>query len=161
MFDGPHVSQECRVRNGMTYYPDLSEYSYLPDRLPAVNVGWLDGRHPFDTCDLALDIRNRIREIVAVEPVNRTRGFHVCDLCPTAGNRPPIIIEWQGQTRELGSAEIRVPSRSGRTYACPDLIIHYVDVHHYCPPDEFLRALRELESNASNSVHIARTKRNA
>jgi hypothetical protein len=28
-------------------------------------------------------------------------------------------------------------------YAAPNLIYHYIEVHHYKPPDEFLNALRE------------------
>jgi hypothetical protein len=30
-----------------------------------------------------------------------------------------------------------------RVYASPTLIYHYVEAHHYKPPDEFLRALRD------------------
>jgi hypothetical protein len=31
----------------------------------------------------------------------------------------------------------------GHIYAAPTLIYHYVEAHHYKPPDEFLQALRE------------------
>jgi hypothetical protein len=41
----------------------------------------------------------------------------------------------------LGSAEIRLASQGGAIFAAPDLICHYVAIHGYCPPDEFLAAL--------------------
>jgi hypothetical protein len=43
----------------------------------------------------------------------------------------------------LGAAEIRVFAKDGVAYAAPTLVYHYVSVHHYKPPDEFVRALRE------------------
>jgi hypothetical protein len=41
----------------------------------------------------------------------------------------------------LGSAEIRVFADSGAIYAAPDLIYHYMAVHRYKPPDQFITAL--------------------
>jgi hypothetical protein len=40
----------------------------------------------------------------------------------------------------LGSAEIRVQGADGTLYAAPNLVIHYMTAHHYCPPEEFCRA---------------------
>ena len=96
----------------------------------------------------------------------QTRGIHQCDLCvsPTT-----VSVSRGGVERTLGSAEIRVFSKtearsslsqqlkgteSGlvflrnsrvpvNVYAAPDLVYHYVRVHHYKPPDEFLDALRD------------------
>jgi hypothetical protein len=36
------------------------------------------------------------------------------------------------------SAEIRVASTSGVTYAAPVLILHYVEAHKYLPPAAFV-----------------------
>jgi hypothetical protein len=44
----------------------------------------------------------------------------------------------------LGSAEIRVPGKSGIQYACPNMIYHYLQDHNYRPPDEFITAVLEL-----------------
>ncbi len=41
----------------------------------------------------------------------------------------------------LGSAEIRVPEKAGKTYAAPNLIYHYMKDRGYLPPQEFLRCL--------------------
>ena len=43
----------------------------------------------------------------------------------------------------LGGSEIRVFSPRGQIYAAPTLIYHYINTHHYDPPDEFMRALYE------------------
>jgi hypothetical protein len=39
------------------------------------------------------------------------------------------------------SAEIRVVSTSGVTYAAPALILHYVEAHKYLPPAAFVAAV--------------------
>ena len=43
----------------------------------------------------------------------------------------------------LGSAEIRSFSNRGAIFAAPNLIFHYVSVHHYNPPEEFIASLSE------------------
>jgi len=47
-----------------------------------------------------------------------------------------------GERIELGYAEIRVFGERGRIYAAPNLLYHYVIVHHYKPPEEFVHALK-------------------
>jgi hypothetical protein len=49
----------------------------------------------------------------------------------------------KGEELLLGSAEIRVFGEAGLIYAAPDLIYHYVLVHHYSPPEVFVRAMKE------------------
>jgi hypothetical protein len=43
-----------------------------------------------------------------------------------------------------GNGEIRV-SREGITFAAPVLIVHYIEVHKYLPPQHFLKAIEESE----------------
>lgn len=127
----------------MTYYPDLTEYSYLPDPPPALTVGWLGVEHAFQTGELPAGIREKLRELVVTRPVNQTRGFHACEFCPPSAEMAPPVAQWKDQSRLLGSAEVWVTSRDGVAYSCPDLIWHYVEVHHYSPPLEFVRALAD------------------
>lgn len=131
----------------MTYFADLSPYEYYHHSDPALNVGWLDGEHPFDTCDLPVVVLNRLIELAVLQPKNQMRGFHLCEICTTDDPDPDPSkapeVTWQGRSRSLGSAEIWVTTRSGLTYACPDLIVHYIDVHCYCPPRDFVAALLE------------------
>ncbi len=41
-----------------------------------------------------------------------------------------------------------IPSE-GCVYACPGLILHYVEEHGYVPPEYFVRAVRDLQINAA------------
>ena len=72
--------------------------------------------------------------------VAATRGGHLCELCtsPYYGE-----AERHGEQLRLGTSEIRVFSRDGTIYSAPTLIYHYMSVHHYSPPEEFIQALRE------------------
>jgi hypothetical protein len=84
------------------------------------------------------------------------RGYHICEFCPTSlwaardlasaleGFRDSDRLRLAGRNGEellLGSAEIRVFGKDGLIYAAPNLIYHYVAVHHYKAPDEFLEAV--------------------
>ena len=68
------------------------------------------------------------------------RGIHECELCSADDS---FLAERNGERLLLGSSEIRVFSKGENIYAAPTLIYHYVDVHHYRPPDEFLQGLNE------------------
>jgi len=97
----------------------------------------------------------------------QTRGFHRCDLCVPSPSTTVSVIR-DGFKVALGSAEIRVLSKENTStirerlrrqkpgllflrkslgtfdvYAAPNLIYHYVEVHHYKLPEEFVNALRE------------------
>ncbi len=62
-----------------------------------------------------------------------TRGWHFCPFCGDADAR--------------GSAEIRIQG-NGVVYAAPTLIAHYVAVHRYAPPPEFIDSLRACDGVA-------------
>ncbi len=47
-----------------------------------------------------------------------------------------------GDRIDLGYAEIRVFGQRGKIYAAPNMLYHYVTVHHYKPPDSFVQALK-------------------
>jgi len=51
---------------------------------------------------------------------------------------------------ELGYAEIRVFGKGGKLYEAPNMLYHYVTVHHYKPPDEFLQALKNAPAPPSS-----------
>lgn len=75
-----------------------------------------------------------------LQDIRRTneRG-HSCDFCVT---HAPVVAEHNGQILLLGTAEIRVFANDGLIYAAPSMIFHYASMHHYRPPTEFSRALR-------------------
>jgi hypothetical protein len=115
----------------MAYFDDLTPYTYFPvddDEASqgAVNIGWLDEHHPFPQGETTSEFQQKLRQLCS-NVVNVTCGIHLCPFCD------PIKAP-------AGSAEIRVTNGS-RAYAAPALIHHYVTVHRYRPPVEFIAAV--------------------
>ena len=130
-------TKEIRV----TYYPDLSPYSFLPGKVsvPAANVGWLDKEYPFSRGPISTKVVDRIW-LLCLRPTNQTRGYHTCSLCDSK-SLSGVRMSVDGVSRTLGGAEIHVRASSGVTYVAPDLIYHYITQHGYAPPMEFLEAV--------------------
>jgi hypothetical protein len=118
----------------MTYFPDFSLYRYIGDSETSLNIGWLDQSMPYPQGETSEEFRQKLLQFCISAPrIHQTRGWHQCNL----GNCPyPVKIDENG----FGDAEIRVIGQS-KTYASPDLIIHYVIAHKYKPPDEFVEAV--------------------
>ena len=115
----------------MTYYPDLSPYTYSdiyaavhPDHR-TVNVGWLERGREFERGAVPPEYMKRLRKFCESAPsFYHTNGFHTCEFCKAAH----------------GIGEIRVIG-SSRVFAAPVMILHYVAKHEYLPPRDFLAAL--------------------
>lgn len=114
----------------MAYFADLTPYTYSSSRFAeqtdAVNIGWLEQPHSFALGDVPAGFSERLRALID-EPINLYRGWHTC---------------WCGQAQ--GNGDIRVLSMDGVRYAAPVLIAHYVQVHHYKPPQAFIDAVMAL-----------------
>jgi hypothetical protein len=125
----------------MAYFPDLTDYTYAKWGVypGSAAVGWLAAGHPVPTSAPSEALLDRLWEFCKVS-VAQLRGVHDCDLCNDEGAH---FVERKGETLLLGTSEIRVFGTAGEVYAAPTLIYHYVAVHHYAPPDEFVRALHE------------------
>ena len=61
-------------------------------------------------------------------------GMHQCSLC-----------QFDGAT---GTANVFVPF-NGRILVAPELILHYINCHNYCPPEEFVDAVLECPDTRS------------
>ena len=129
----------------MTYFADLTKYEYLksPSGPDVLNVGWLDRDQPFSTGNIPVQILDRLFDL-CLNPMNKTRGYHQCGLCPQSVAWP-ITCSRNGRQIHLGSAEIHVPGTLGRLFVAPDMIYHYVTVHGYMPPTEFINAVMKSE----------------
>jgi len=125
----------------MAHFNDLSTYEYLPalSRPNTKNVGWLSHGRGYEKQVPDEETLGLVWSYCQIS-IGQTRGIHLCDLC-----LPPkhVRVERQGLSLSLGSAEIRVLSKSDSLYAAPNLIYHYMEIHKYRPPDEFLQALKE------------------
>ena len=152
------------------YYPDLTSYSYLrteivstpenylapENSVDVLNVGWLEHPYPFEKGEVPLIFIDKLLKL-CLNSFNKTRGYHVCNICEnpmvfpmkikTGGIEavfnlplPTTIIRGEVQMM-LGTAEVRVVGQTGLIYAAPDLIYHYVTEHKYLPPQEFIEAV--------------------
>ena len=122
------------------YLHDLTPYTCL-GREADVNllaVGWLDAEQKFIRGAVPKGVLERVLAL-CFKPINQTRGFHQSPFLKSRSLGYPI--EYKGQKMLLGSAEIRVTGRDGKSYAAPNLIYHYIKDCSYMPPVEFLDAL--------------------
>jgi hypothetical protein len=126
----------------MSYFDDLSEYTYSRRHVrPGTrNVGWLGDSHAFETAVPDPELLEVLWDYCAIS-LAQMRGLHNCEFCPSGTSN---LAESKGRTLLLGSAEIRVFSKHQDIYAAPNLIYHYVAVHHYKAPEKLLAALREM-----------------
>jgi len=123
------------------YFADLSPCSYNIPAPKGLGVGWLDMAHDFARGEVPAVFIERLSELCK-RPVVQHRGFHVCNLCefmcdPTYERRKEIGA--------LSSSVIRVIGRSGTVYYSPAMIHHYVAIHGYRPPDDFISAVIESD----------------
>ena len=97
-----------------------------------VRVGWLSAEYQFATGDVPASFLAKLEQLCKA-PEMITMGFHSCEFCTR--------VEARANPQIGGSGEVHIPGQSGRAYATPDLVFHYVQVHGYRPPDEFIAAV--------------------
>src|SRR5262245_42673549 len=114
----------------MAWYEDLSPCLYFGEEASRVlrSVGWLEAGRIFQTGPTERCIFDKLSELTRQPwaPVVFT-GPHFCDLCQYGGSS--------------GVANVFIPG-NGSLYVCPVLITHYMNAHHYRPPEEFCAAVR-------------------
>jgi hypothetical protein len=125
----------------VSFFDDLTPYTYLhpeEEQPETVNIGWLDRWHSFPTGPTSAPFREKLRKLCQ-RRVKRTRGFYACDFC-------------KGKDKPHSSAEIRVQG-GGQVYAAPELVYHYVAVHSYKPPEEFIAAVLAWDETCAGQQH--------
>jgi len=134
----------------MTYFADGSSYNYgsaSEDGL--VCAGWLAEGHAFRQGNVPDGFLDRLAWHCVNQRDRAYRGIHICELCPK-DMADHVSVVCEGKKHLLGGAEITVACGS-RTYAAPNLILHYVAVHRYQPPDDFVEALMSRSCEESRS----------
>jgi hypothetical protein len=121
------------------YFEDLSAYQYSSQHAGegVLNVGWLSVDRPYARGASSTAFQRNL-EVLVRAPVAMFRGFHFCEFClpPRAQGGHKALIPGTYAT-----GEIRVRGNRGIIYAAPALIFHYVAVHGYLPPREFVEAV--------------------
>lgn len=160
------------------FYEDLTPYSYSTDLVipqlegdinherPTIllNVGWLDNQHPFITGISSEIFLDKLFELCVTQRKNESRGFHACQICHTLkfssvtlkrkGQEIKIdlpdqmTMEKGGRKARIGSGEILVFNGKGIIYVAPNMIYHYVAVHNYLPPQEYIHAVLEINQSS-------------
>ena len=115
----------------MSWYPDLGTETMIDSGPHVRAIGWLSSKYPYPTGDVPTDVLERIKLHVQhwlqdQKALNwhSFRGLHQCELCQ--------------QFRSYGN--IGVPAGEV-LYVFPEMLAHYIEVHHYLPPAEFMAAL--------------------
>jgi hypothetical protein len=94
----------------MTYFADLSAYSYGPrPGLEALNVGWLDANHEFQTAVPSEELLDALWHFIKTAPVLKMRGSHLCELCPRDPDFPDRLRSLQARMRDPADPLHHVP----------------------------------------------------
>lgn len=133
------------------YFEDMSNYAYyLKTPVENVkNIGWLDAGKPYRTGDVGSLFLQCLMGIIVGNDivdaqVNKIRSTHRCSL---SGCEVKEVVA-NGKTAILGAAEIWIPSViCGEFFAVPSMILHYIEAHHYLPPDDFISAVIGFDFN--------------
>jgi hypothetical protein len=140
------------------FFVDGSVYSYgIPFELPMVRaIGWLDRDHEYSHGDVREEFVAKLWKIIETRTrsfdlhANVIRGIHPCDFCGEG-----IFRERRDGCRTmLGMSELWVPFGSG-WLAAPTLIVHYVELHSYLPPNNFIEAVMNVDTNATINAQVA------
>jgi hypothetical protein len=124
------------------YFADLTPCSYNIPEPQGLSVGWLDKSHDFPRGVVPDGFVERLLELCKA-PAVRHRGFHVCELCDFEYDP---TFELQRAAGALSSVVIRVTGSDEQVYYSPAMICHYIAKHGYRPPEDFVRAVMEINS---------------
>ena len=115
----------------MSYYPDLGNRSMVAagDHIRA--IGWLHPDHAYSKGSVALDFLTRLKAFVKLSGNSANAlyfgafgGLHTCEFC----NKAYGVCNFGVVSGEL-------------LYVAPEMIVHYIEEHGYCPPAEFIHAV--------------------
>ncbi len=111
------------------WYEDLSQCDYFGEELSETltAIGWLENDKPFSKGKISQDFYDKLCEL-SKNPWTFSMfcGIHECNLCQFEG--------------KAGLNNIFIP-HNNKIYICPELITHYINSHHYLPPNEFIEAV--------------------
>jgi len=126
------------------FYPDLGHRCDVDFGDHVRAVGWLAKGQPFRTGGVAREFFTALREQVceAWQPVGMP-GIHLCDFC----SQPLPSGRFVG-----GNSNVWIPA-ADRVFVAPALILHYIEVHGYRPPDEFVAAVLAAPQQESARFH--------
>ncbi len=123
----------------MSWYQDLDTHTMVASGDHVRAIGWLAGDQPFQQGDVPPGFLARLDEFVRL--VGRSAealsfpafgGLHECELCDRPADPHAL--------GPCGCGNLGVPDGLA-LFVAPELVAHYVRVHSYQPPAQFLAAL--------------------
>jgi hypothetical protein len=111
----------------MAFYEDLSPYNYTHYCEKELNIGWLQKDKDFPVGDTPEGFLERLKWFAEKPFPMFHAGHHLCEFCEDKNAN--------------SSCELRIVGADDTVYACPILIIHYIEVHKYLPPQQFIDAV--------------------
>jgi hypothetical protein len=152
-----------RGTRGFVHIKDLDLCRYHTGPFDAGNwsvplraVGWLEHPEPFasgiapNAC--VPKLKTMVEQVRSAYPHCGFRGAKHCSHCTAAGLKSPGPI-WSQEN-------VFVPG-SGAVYVAPGGIIHYVEMHSYLPPQEFVESVLRCPDLRSKEYHDALCASNA
>jgi hypothetical protein len=112
----------CRYHSG----PLDSDSWHVPLRA----IGWLESGHPYNRGPTPIALVDNAERVFQQY---HFRGLHDCTICESGV-----------PAARLARSHINLLIPSKRTvFACPAAIVHYLSVHSYLPPSDFVSAARD------------------
>lgn len=140
------------------YFEDLTPYRHLPHE-KAVYVGWLDVSRSYNRGPVPEGFLDKLK-VISKRKVELTCGHHVCEFCEDSKLVDVPVAEYRlkgeayhasgaamgrlYETGAVGNGEIRVLGKDGVVYAGPAMLHHYIAMHQYLPPQEFIDAVMNI-----------------
>jgi len=120
-----------------------------------VRVGWLDG--PFPQGKISQELLNRLAYIGKNYRVQCCKGHHICEIC-FPDSREYYEPENKQVQKQLdfyhwGNGELWIKGKDNIVWQAPTMIVHYIHMHHYLPPKQFLEDLENLKEEESGHFY--------
>lgn len=102
---------------------------------PIRAIGWLSKEQSYETGAVTEQFYRHLKMLLENpwQPIV-FMGYHECELCQFDGMK--------------GGNNLFIPA-SGFLFVVPELILHYITAHHYCPPQDFQDAVLKCTSTRS------------
>jgi len=124
--------------------------------VPLRAVGWLEHPQEFTTGVTSGEFASKLRMIVGqvrlAYPHFGFRGGKDCSLCLALGLKSPGPI-WSQENIFIPGSRV--------VYVAPGGVVHYVEMHEYLPPPEFVEGVLSCPDPQSKEYHAALRASNA
>jgi len=146
----------------MAHFTDLSPcqyhsgpFDYLNWSCPLVAVGWLEHPNAFNSGEVPTHFASKLRALAEQAgeafPEIQFRGLHDCSLC---------AFKVDGTSSLSGShINLFIPGHH-QVFVAPGRIDHYIEVHSYQPPFEFIDSVLSCPMPGSSEYRRRMTSAN-